>query len=159
MKRILFISLSLLVFIFVACDEGTKNINNNDNNDVEISTLVELTLDAELDGDLLKFGGNTNLPDKTIIAYEVWHEEDFEQFEDGYIEVNNGAYEEEISLNDWPDGEIGVWVAFQTILTTTTEQPKEIIKVFGEKGENIKGNNLTKSGILNRIELEKFLVK
>jgi hypothetical protein len=125
----------------------------------EISTVVDLTLNTELNDDVLDFQGETNLPDGTLIAYEVWHEEDFDQFAEGNIEVEDGNYKEEVSVSDWPDGEIIVWVSFQTVLGTSVQQPDEIIEVFGEMGENIEGDNVSESDVMNSVELEETLMK
>src|SRR5690625_1177800 len=60
-----------------------REVRNISGEQEDESTEVELTLDAELNGDLIEFQGNTNLPDGALIAYEVWHEDDFERLDEG----------------------------------------------------------------------------
>ncbi|MEK4303567.1 hypothetical protein [Oceanobacillus sp. FSL K6-0251] len=141
-------------------DNGAEEFDENDRDgdgktnsaEEEISTKVELESNAEIDGNSIVIEGETNLPDDTLIAYEVTHEEDFEYFVDGEMKVSDGIYTEEIDVNDWPEGELRVWTSFQTILGTSVEQPEEIIEVFGESGENIEGDNVTEGEIINSVE-------
>lgn len=144
----------------------TSDANDEENKDEEtkyaeqeISTNVEMKSDAKINGNSIVIEGKTNLPNDTLIAYEVTHEEDFEYFTDGVMKVEDGTYAEEVDINEWPNGEIKVWTSFQTILGTSTEQPKEIIEVFGEAGENIKGDNVTEGDIINSVESVEILNK
>jgi hypothetical protein len=45
-----------------------------------------------------------------------------------------------------------VWLGFQTI-TGPEKQPKEVIDLYGELGEKLKGSQVTTAGNLKRVEL------
>src|SRR5690625_980837 len=140
--------------------DEVEEVNEETNEEHEnISTEVELTLDAELSEDDIIFNGETNLPDGAMIAYEVWREEDYTQFEEGAVEIKDGRYEKSVSITEWRDGEIIIWLSIQTVLGTSTIKPDEILEVFGEMGENIKGDNVSESDVMNRVVLERSLLK
>ncbi|MCK0471306.1 Ltp family lipoprotein [Halalkalibacter sp. APA_J-10(15)] len=157
------VALLFFILVILPVEETAEPVDQEDlveaSNEEKTTTVVELTLNAELNDDVLGFQGETNLPDRTLIAYEIWLDEDFDHIVEGSIEVKDGNYKEEVSIGDWPDGEIVVWVAFQTILGTSVHQPDEIIEVFGEMGENIEGDSVSETGDMKRVELEETLVK
>lgn len=139
-------------------DGGAEEFDENDRDgdgktntvEEEISTKVELESNAEIDGNTIVIEGETNLPDDTLIAYEITNEDDIDNFSDGEMVVSDGSYTEEIDVSDWSDGELRVWTSFQTVLGD--DQPDEIIEVFGELGENIEGDNVTEGEIMNSVE-------
>ncbi|MGJ9460326.1 hypothetical protein [Oceanobacillus sp. CF4.6] len=147
MKRIIFFLLTITtIFVISAC-------GSEDN-----SAEVDLTMETEAIESTLTVSGETNLPNGTLLTYEVSHLDDFEKYSTGEIEVIDGDYHTEIDISDWPEGDINVWLAFQTILGTTVEQPKEVIEKYGEMGENLEGDNVT-DGDMKRIELEETVSK
>ncbi len=118
---------------------------------------VNLTLSASAEGRTVTIAGETDLPDGTWLCYELRSPGDVTLFSDGLIQVQGGRYERQVVLEDWPPGRVEVWLAFQTILGSMTEgslkQPPEIIEKFGELGENLVGDNVTKAGEMKRVEL------
>lgn len=129
------------------------------------SFTVALVLEAELMGRMLSVHGATDLPDGAILAYEVRHEglatrTDYPSdklFADGHVEVKEGRYDTTVELAGWPSGEIEVWMAFQTILGTKTQQLPALVKKYGELGERLAGANVSGAGNLRRVELSKKL--
>ena len=117
--------------------------------------VVSLTLTPPtLRGTTLFIIGSTDLPNGTLITYEIRHEGAATRtnvpiqklFKEGMVTVADGGYSATESLKGWPPGKIEVWAAFQTILDTKAKQPPEIISRFGEMGEKLQGNNVTKAG-------------
>jgi len=163
---VLTVIFSLLFIVVIFSEEDELVEADNEANEVEevdetedILTVVELTLDAEINEDMVVFYGETNLPDGAIITYEVFHEEDVNQFEAGNVKVEKGRYDEEVLVTDWTEGEITVWVSFQTVLDTSTSQPDEVIEIFGEMGENIDGDHVIEIETMKLVELEHSLFK
>jgi hypothetical protein len=127
---------------------------------------VSLTLSPTLRGDTIFITGSTDLPDGALIAYEIRHEGAARRtnvpieklFQEGNATVTNGAYAAAVSLNGWPLGRIEVWAAFQTVVGTDARQPAEVISRFGELGEKLQGNNVTKAGSMKRVEVTETVV-
>jgi hypothetical protein len=122
---------------------------------------VALTLNATVKNRLLTIDGKTDLPDGTFLPYEIRHEGlstglnyPIEKMSvDGNATVAGGSYSSTIDLQGWPPGKVEVWLAFQTVLDTTTHQPPDIISRFGELGERMEGSNVRKVGAVKRVEL------
>jgi hypothetical protein len=98
--------------------------------------------------------GTTDLPDGSLIAYEVTHAVVAVGREDGTMLVTGGRFQRSVDLASWPPGRIEAWVAFQTILGTTVHQPPAVLQRFGQMGERLRGANVTKTGELRRVEQE-----
>jgi hypothetical protein len=128
---------------------------------------VDLSLDPDLQGTTLSIQGTTDLPDRTLLLYDVAHEEmttrsdvPFDKLHtDGNLEVSGGRYATQVDLTGWPGGDLQVWVGFQTVLGVGTKQPDEIIERFGEAGEFLAGENVTEtiSGSFKRAEVIRFI--
>jgi len=134
---------SLLAIVVVGCGPS--------------GTTVKLTLSASAEGRTVTVAGETDLPDSTWLCYELRRPGDITLFADGLIQVRSGRYERQVVLEDWPPGRVEVWLAFQTIPSCTLEgsrqQPPEVIKRFGEMGEKLVGDNVTRAGDMKRVEL------
>jgi hypothetical protein len=148
---------TLLIFLFIAFALGGGE---------EEGKNVELNLEAEMEGEIVKIKGDTNLPDGALLAYEISHVDATfvdttfveDLFKEGSVTVKNGQYEAEFDLTGWPKGKISVWVSFQTMLAHG-EQPEHVIGKYGETGENIEGENVDDLGALKRVAIEKFIEK
>lgn len=116
---------------------------------------VNLTMNAKIDKNKLSIAGTANLPNGALISYEAMRGE---KFKEGAIKVENSQYRQELDVSDWSEGEIEVWVAFQTILGDRN-QPDEVIKIYGENGQNIPDVEATDAGYLKRIEITKKIIK
>lgn len=127
---------------------------------------VALTMTARLSQGMARIQGTTDLPNGTIIAYEVRHVDMIRRtdlpvdklFADGTSVVREGKYRSEVDLEGWPAGQIEVWVAFQTVMGGKMRQPPDILKRFGEEGEFLSGPNVVQSGSLKRVELTRTVV-
>ena len=157
-RWIMLLLLPVALLLAVACEEKEDTEETVEQAD----TTVNLTLEANLDGDVLTVEGTTDLPDAALIAYEVRHERlttdvelPLEQlFAEGNMTVSDGGYTSTVDLKDWPQRSIEVWVAFQTIHGKGAEQPAQIIERFGELGENLEGPNVIDLGeVGKRVEL------
>ncbi|MBS3908530.1 MAG: hypothetical protein KGZ93_02695 [Actinobacteria bacterium] len=108
---------------------------------------VELAMSAAIEGDTLFIKGTANLPDGAVLSYDIRHEglatrtdvplENLQM--EGTVEVKTGAWTIMQPLTGWPKGELELWVAFM-IVPGAVDQPKEISNIYGETGENIKGD-------------------
>lgn len=122
--------------------------------------VISLTLSPTLRGDTLVITGSTDLPNGTLIAYEIRHEGEYTPLATVAVpslnsfSIGTSATE---SLKGWPPGKIEVWGAFQTILGRNAKQPPEVISRFGELGEKLQGNNVTKAGSTKRVEVTETL--
>jgi hypothetical protein len=55
-------------------------------------------------------------------------------------------------VSGWSPGKVELWVAFQTILGTSVEQPADVIAIYGELGEHMTGPSVVQAGDLYRVE-------
>jgi hypothetical protein len=113
---------------------------------------VAMTLMATLVGNSLYIEGSTDLPDKTIIEWEVFDEKSLNGSpgpdvwaEEGRTVVTHGKYSAVVHLNKWPCANLTVWSAFQPV-AFGTPQPKLIDELFGECGELLEGKNVSVVG-------------
>jgi hypothetical protein len=163
-------------------DNNTKNINDSNENVIQETTKktdIFLTMNTDIENQVLKMSGSTNLPDGAILVYEIKHNdvndpnfltkqakklsegmhdellaESDKRFTEGHIEVRDGLWDVNVDVSNWIRGTVEVWVAFQTIIGTKTKQPDEIIEVYGQWGENLTGSQVTQSGEnLKRVEV------
>jgi len=144
---ILIVACLMLSVSFLGCGE-------------KITVKLELKANREGDG-LVISGTTTNLPNGTLLAYEIRKDYGDElmpaepYFVDGTVTVENGRYEKRIT--GVPSGKISVWVAFQTILGTDVGQPQGVLEKFGKMGEKLTGENVIESGNIKRVEKEVFV--
>ena len=105
--------------------------------------------------------GTTDLPDQTVIEWELRHEFLFKRrdipicrmADEGHTVVRNHRYCVSVDLSGWPAGQVEVWVAFQP-LSYGTRQPAHISQVFGTNGERIEGENVSMNPAhMRRVEL------
>jgi hypothetical protein len=120
----------------------------------KLPDVVTLTLEGKRENGDIIFYGTSNLPDGVLLSYEVSIPETLQEeeyiWEDGILEIEDCQFLGEVS--NFPEGEVEVWVAFQTILGTELSQPQEVIEKYGEMGENINGENIYEVGDFKRIE-------
>jgi len=114
---------------------------------------VQLTLEAEVLGDTLLVHGTTNLPDGSLLSYEIHQVEDpqLRWHAEGHAQVAFGAFSERIDIGDWPGGDVEVFLSFPSALGGV-EQPEEAVERFGERGERLTGSNVVEYDDGNRIE-------
>lgn len=121
------------------------------------SRVVRIEVNGTVDGDTLTVSGTATVPDGALIAWEAGDALTNKPggqmaFEDGTALVTGGAFTFDVNVEGWPSA-IKVWVAFQTILGTSTKQPPEVVALYGEQGELMEGDTVT-SGTLKRVEKE-----
>ena len=117
--------------------------------------FVQLSLFPHLEGNMLVVEGVTDLPNRTLLMYEVTQVSPESQVVNGTMPVLDGRYARKINLTGWHAGTIAVWVGFQTRVDNSEEQPEEIIERFGEMGEFLYGENVTEAGGLKRVQVMK----
>lgn len=157
---IIFVIILIVIIVLASKNEleqGENKLTVPTNNQVG---NINLTLDAQLNNDILQVFGTANLPDGALVSYEISHEKfsvDF--FKEGTIEVQNGKYEFSINVKKWPSGNIKVWVGFQTILGAE-KQPQKVIDSYGEMGEKIPDPSAIElGGSFKRVEKELTVLK
>lgn len=156
----------LAAFIMAICLCGCGGHSAPPKGETSAPPVVSLTLSPILRGTTLFIIGSTDLPNGTVIAYEIRHEGAATRtdvpieklFKEGMVTVADGGYSATESLKGWPPGRIEVWAAFPTILDTKAKQPPEIISRFGEMGEKLQGNNVKKAGAIKRVEVTQTIV-
>ncbi|HET6822475.1 MAG TPA: hypothetical protein VFH34_07480 [Anaerolineales bacterium] len=119
----------------------------------ESGQFVHLTLNPTLQNNLLMVEGNTDLPNRTILMYEVREVSAAPKVASGTMPVLDGRYARQVNLTGWNADTIVVWVGFQTLLDGNEEQPQEVIERFGELGEFLYGDNVTQVNGLKRVEI------
>ena len=126
---------------------------------------VELTLAPRVSGHTILIEGTTDLPDQTVIEWELRHEQLFKRQDipvgrmcnEGHAVVHDHHYRVEVSLAGWPSGSIEVWVAFQP-LSYGTRQPARISSMYGSSGERIEGENVSiHPAHMRRVEVKEYV--
>jgi len=138
--------LALLAFGAVGCESiGLPGIAAVDGR----STLVELDASGRVEDDVLVVEGTATVPDGALVTIMV-----MPVTEDGQliqttraqdvVEVRDGAFVFRVPVEGWDGTKLNTWVAFYTTIAKETdagtiEQTAEVIRLYGEKGENIEG--------------------
>jgi hypothetical protein len=117
---------------------------------------VQLELDAAREGAEVIVQGTTNLPDGTLISFELRHERfgalpGAAGFEDGAARVRAGRFVQRVSVDDWPRGAIDVWAAFEPT-SIHGEQPATVLEQYGRSGERLGGDNVNRRGASRFVE-------
>lgn len=114
---------------------------------------VHLTLNPYRQGSLLIVEGTTDLPNRTLLLYEVTEISAAPRTESGTMPVLDGRYARQVDITGWTADTIVVWVGFQTLLHGSEQQPEEVIARFGEMGEFLYGDNVIEIDGLKRVEV------
>lgn len=120
---------------------------------------LTLTLDVEELANTLVIKGETSLPNRAFISYEIVPAEakTFEiegVYASGIAFVMNGKYSTTIDTRLIPAGEAKVWVRF----LTTPEQPQTVISKWGQHGQWLRGPLLMKDSKSQWLEVSKTLI-
>jgi len=110
---------------------------------------VHLTSTPRVIGRTVYIEGTTDLPDSTVIEWELRHESLFKRHDipisrmatEGHTVVRGRRYVVAVDLSAWPSGQVEVWVAFQP-LSYGTRQPAFVSRLFGHNGQFIEGPNV-----------------
>lgn len=119
----------------------------------ESGQLVHLTLNPYVQNNLLIIEGMTDLPNRTLLLYEVSEVSAAPKVLNGTMPVLERRYSTQVDITGWNADTIIVWVGFQTLLDGNEAQPEEVIERFGEMGEFLYGDNVTESNGLKRVEV------
>lgn len=117
----------------------------------ESGQAVHLTLNPYVQNNLLIVEGMTDLPDRTILLYEVREVSAVPKTVNGSMPVLERRYSRQVDLTGWNADAITVWVGFQTLLNGSEQQPEDVIERFGEMGEFLYGDNVTEANGLKRV--------
>jgi hypothetical protein len=120
---------------------------------------VQLTLNLYLQNNLLFIEGLTDLPDRTLLMYEVSEVSAEPRLETGTMPVLDGRYARQVDITGWTADTIVVWVAFQTLLNGNEQQPEEVMARFGEMGEFLYGENVTEANGLKRVAVSQTIAR
>ena len=120
----------------------------------EFPTMVNLTMEASMEGDALAIEGTADLPDGALVGYEVRHDRlpwdtetpEWMLFTEGIIEVLDGTFETVVDTSLLDSGRFEVYVAFRPDLPGGIRQPTPIREQFGEQGEKLHGPNVVLDG-------------
>lgn len=123
----------------------------------ESAQFVQLILNPNVQNNLLMVEGATNLPDRTLLLYEVREVSEVPKVVNNTMPVLEGRFARQVDLTGWNADTIFVWVAFQTLLDGNEQQPEEVIERFGEMGEFLYGDNVIEANGLKRVEVSQTL--
>ena len=118
---------------------------------------VTLTLTLSRDRNVLNIQGTTNLPNRSVLLYQVSHVAPDPISTDGNLSVLDGRYATQVDISGWPSGAVEVWVGFQTLFGNSERQPEEIMQRYGERGEFLYGENVTEASGLKRVEVRQTI--
>lgn len=122
---------------------------------------VTLTSAPRLVGRTIYIEGTTDLPDQTVIEWELRHELLFQRRDipmnrmvtEGHTVVHGHRYMVAVDVSAWPTGSVEVWVAFQP-RSYGTPQPRFVSQLYGSSGEWIEGENVSvHPAHMKRVEL------
>jgi|SRR5581483_9006260 len=126
-----------------------------------VARHVSLTSSSRVVGRTLFIEGTTDLPDSTVIEWELRHESLNTRRDipisrmatEGHTVVRGHRYRVAVDLSSWPAGQVEVWVAFQP-LSYGTRQPAFVSQLFGRNGEWIEGDHVSiHPAHMRRVEL------
>lgn len=123
----------------------------------ESAQFVQLSLNSHVQNSLLIVEGMTNLPDRTLLLYEVREGSAAPKIVNGTMPVLEGRFARQVDLTGWNADTILIWVGFQTLLDGNEQQPDEVIERFGEMGEFLYGDNVTEVNGRKRVEVRQTL--
>lgn len=112
--------------------------------------MVALRVNASLEGNDLAIAGTTDLPDGTVLTYEVRHDRmpidhetpEWMLFEEGTATVAGGRFEAAVDASQLDPGLFEVYVAFKTDLPGGAQQPSAVLEAYGQHGEKLVGPNV-----------------
>jgi hypothetical protein len=116
----------------------------------EVPVMATLSMDLRVTGNELRIEGSTDLPEGTLIAYEVRHEQlpvDYETpewmlFREGVVPVTDGRFSARVDASALDAGQLEVVAAFRSALPTGAVQPAPITDRFGANFEKLLGPNV-----------------
>lgn len=117
------------------------------------STRVELDADAHWDDGTLVVVGGATVPDGALVSWEVTHQLHRSFKEHGTAEVEAGAFRFTLDAGTWPAGSVQLWLGFQTVLSSTVQQPQHVTARYGHRGEHLTGEQVVEAGVLRRAEM------
>ena len=137
---------------------GCGQPQTNGEHTVTGTEAVRLTVDHRSEWRVLWIDGETNLPDGALVNYRVTHSvartspsEDWPAMnliDSGRATVQNGQYWSRINTLNWPKGEVEIVVQFPL-----PPQPSEVVRRYGEFGEQRTGDNVTDFGGMKAVEV------
>lgn len=116
-------------------------------------TRVDLDANPRWDDATLVVVGSATVPDGALVSWEVTHQLHPSFTEHGTAEVAAGVFEFTLDAVTWPRGSVRLWLGFQTVLSSTVQQPRHVIDRYGQKGEHITGDQVAEAGVLRRAEM------
>ncbi|SCA63515.1 hypothetical protein SCG7086_AU_00060 [Chlamydiales bacterium SCGC AG-110-P3] len=123
---------------------------------------VTLSLEASYSAPVLTLSGETNLPERTLLVYEVApRAEALRQregiFATGVTVVNNGTYRVDLDTSLFEIRDVTVSIRFE-VWPEGPPQSTAVVRQFGQNGERISGEHLVQTNQRNWIELSESLV-
>ncbi|MCR6111541.1 hypothetical protein HXA35_14415 [Bacillus sp. A301a_S52] len=124
--------------------EEQNEENNNDNNtsaeqneeeEIDLFT-VEINESISISNEEITISGETNLLNGTLFYFEIVSSTN-DSIIDGDFEIESDSFEETISIEELPNGEIEVFVIFDPSLQTD-----ELQEVYGSEGQLLDGDRL-----------------
>lgn len=89
-----------------------------------------------MEDDIVILEGETNLENGTVLSFEVKNLDELDNFIEGDITVDEGAFHEEVDISEFTNGEILAWMGL-----TMNNQNEEVEEVYGGfEGKNVSGD-------------------
>lgn len=123
---------------------------------------VTLSLEVATEGTVLTVSGETNLPERTLLIYEVAPKSAAARereglYATGVVVVNRGVYRVELDTSLFETYDVIVTVRFQ-VSPDGPPQSAAVVKRFGRNGERINGKNLVRIDQRNHIQVSEFIL-
>lgn len=104
-----------------------------------LGSQPELSLTATRVGTEINVEGASDLPDGTILQYNLWQRDnDPLHASFGETKIASGRYAFSVSIADWPAAPVQVRLAF----ASGSYQPKAVTDRYGANGERLAGPNV-----------------
>ncbi|MCR6095620.1 hypothetical protein HXA31_10565 [Salipaludibacillus agaradhaerens] len=124
-------------------NEENSNENKENNNASEEESdenidlfTVEINESISISNETVTISGDTNLLNGTLLYFEIVNSTN-DSIIDGDFEIEDGSFDEVISIEELPNGEIEVFVSFDPSLQTD-----ELQEVYGSEGQLLDGDRL-----------------
>ncbi len=105
-----------------------------------------MTATAAITGTEIVISGTANVPDNSLLLCEVLEQGSDTTVAQGTTVVNNCRYTYAASLGDMRSGVVEVRVVFTMQPEESLSQPEAILRLYGSRGEKLKGNQIVNTG-------------
>jgi len=133
---------AMLALVLAAAQGGVR---------AQEAAAVHLAVEAAVNEGTLVVQGRAALPDGAWVEYAAYRKADPTVRARGAVRVERGRFEARADVADWRPGAVMVDVQFSTRARGEHEQPEQVLRRYGRKGERIHGPNVVVDGAGYRV--------